>query len=107
MAESESAKVLSSQSNVAVVQLPSRRYPGSVIQGDSLFSLLSDTLDVLDALKGQPDSEAFHTALSVAVRLEERLAHYISICEANGIESALRSERSTKDYSALIDQGSE
>ena len=103
MSEAVSAKVLSSLSNLAVVQLPTRLYPGSVIQGDSLFSLLSDTLNVLEELKDQPDSEAFHAALSVAERLEGRLAHYISVCEANGIEWTFRSERSTEDYTSIAD----
>ena len=105
MAESELAKVLSSQPNVAVVQLPSRQYPGSVIQGDTLFSLLSDMLDILEELRDQPGSEAFHVAFSVAQSLEARLVHYVSTCEANGIDWTLKLDRSTKDYAALIDQG--
>ena len=105
MPETEYAKILSSQSNVAVVQMPSRHYPGSVVQGDSLTSLLSDTLDVLEELKGQPDSEAFHAAFSVAERLEERLQHYISICESNGIKWTFKLKRRTEDYASLIDLG--
>ena len=105
MAEAEYAKILSSQSNVAVVQLPSREYPGSVIQGDSLMSLLSDTLDVLEELKGRPDGEAFHAALSVAERLEDRLQHYNAICETNGLKRTFESHRRPEDYSSLIDHG--
>ena len=36
------AEVLDSTTNRAVVQLPNRQFPGSVIQGDTLFSLLRE-----------------------------------------------------------------
>ncbi len=76
MAESDVAKVLSAQSNIAVFQLPTRNYPGSVVQGDSLYSLFPDAIDLLEELKSQPDSEAFHAAYSIAERLEDQLRHY-------------------------------
>ena len=41
-----SAKILEVGANGAVVQLPERKYPGIVIQGDSLSVLISDFEDL-------------------------------------------------------------
>ena len=53
--EQEYATLLTPAWNHAVVQLPGRRFPGVVFQGDSLFLLLEQVREVREALDaGQP-----------------------------------------------------
>jgi len=82
--------------------MPNREYPGAVVQGDSLYSLFSDALDIVEELKADPDSEAFHAAFSFTERLEDRLRHYIEVCEAHGIKWDFDVSRSTTDFASLL-----
>jgi len=96
-------EIYSELSNHGIVRMPGREYPGAVVQGDSLFSLFSDALDIVEELKDNSESDAFHAAFSVAERLEDRLRHYIEVCESNGIEWNFNVSRSTQDYATLLD----
>ena len=102
--KTEPIDIYSEQSNFGVVRMPRREFPGAVIQGDSLYSLFSDAVDVVETLQSSPDSEAFHAAFSVAERLEERLRNYIEVCEAHGIEWKFDVSPSTADYASLINE---
>jgi hypothetical protein len=68
--------VISEGSNCVVVQMPGRRYPGLVLQGDSLRILLdsAEELCELCASAGPDASEA-------AAMLKEKLAGYLSAYE--------------------------
>jgi len=69
--------VLSEVSNCPVVQMPGRRYPGIVIQGDTLRTLLADVEDVavLCGDVGKPE-------LSDAVTgIKEALIGYVRVYE--------------------------
>jgi hypothetical protein len=50
----EYAKILSSEANRAVVQMPGRSFPGAVLQGDQLLQLLQD----VDFVYGKAKEEA-------------------------------------------------
>jgi len=101
--ETKSIEVYSELNNSSVVRMPERQYPGVVIQGDSLFSLFSDSIDLLEELKEKPDSEAFHAAYSVAERLEGHLRHYIEVCEKHGIKWAFNRKKSVLEFEHLIE----
>ncbi|RBP46603.1 DUF6959 family protein [Arenicella xantha] len=101
--ESEKADILSHQSNVAVVKLPSREYPGSVVQGDSLLILHSEIMEVLAELSKTPEKDAFYAAFMAAEKLEDRLMHYIAVCKAHGIENNFKIEHSYKRYEHLVE----
>jgi hypothetical protein len=54
------ARLLTEATNYAVVQLPGRRFPGVVFQGDSLDGLIGD----LEEVATEPDSPEQKAALS-------------------------------------------
>jgi hypothetical protein len=95
-------EVYSDADNNGVVRMPKRHYLGSVIQGDALFLLHGDAMDLLEELKHNPGSYAFYKAYSVAKSLEDRLNHYIDVCGQGGISLDFRIECSVYDYDEPI-----
>lgn len=91
-------EIFSDERNNAVVRLPETRYLGSVIQGDSLFLLHADAMDILEELKHNTGSYVFYKAYEVAKNLELRLQHYITTCNKHEIELNFRIEVSVFDY---------
>lgn len=73
--------ILSQAINAAVVQLPGRRFPGIVLQGDSLRNLLSCATTVIEEFEHGDTSEAIDAAkelvelLQVYVRAYESAMH--------------------------------
>lgn len=81
---SAEAVVLSDATNVAVVQLPGRRFPASAIQGDSLANLHSLALDLRRRASQSTDEELADTATELHELLHARLLHYQQVLLANG-----------------------
>ena len=79
------AQVLEAENNVAVVQLAGRKYPGILIQGDSISILLSDLKDVRNAINKSDRLSASTTLDAIEERLEASLAYYESVLEKRGI----------------------
>ena len=90
--------IFSEAVNNGVVRMPERNYLGSVIQGDTLFLLHGDAMDILEELKHNPGSYAFYKAYSIAKALEDRLEHYIKVCKEHRIKLDFRIECSVYDY---------
>src|SRR5262245_3229858 len=82
----QQVEVLSAATNASILRMPGRRFPGVLVQGDSLSILLDEALDVLAALSDKPDSEAFDAALNLAETLESLLAHYETTLNQKGLE---------------------
>jgi len=95
-------EIFSDLANNGVVRMPERNYLGSVIQGDALFLLHGDTMDILEELKHNPGSYAFYKAYSIAKSLEDRLNHYIDVCKENDVKLDFRIECSVYDYDEPI-----
>jgi len=95
-------EVFSDAVNNGVVRMPERNYLGSVIQGDSLFLLHGEAMDILEELKHNPGSYAFYKAYSVAKSLEDRLTHYIEVCAVNDVKLDFNIECSVYDYDEPI-----
>lgn len=80
----DSARILSSATNMAVVQLPGRQYPGLVIPGDSLAAMVATIRNVQRLARGTdglPEDHAIHDEIAdLAEALESRLSHYQSVC---------------------------
>ncbi len=84
MIQTKSIEVFSEASNRAVVRMPGRRFPGVVIQGDSLSLLVSAARLVRE---GVPQGGALQeTANELFDLLSGYLAHYESVLAENGIE---------------------
>jgi hypothetical protein len=79
-------EIFSEATNSPVVRMPSRRFPGVLIQGDSLSVLFDEAMTIVEALSESKDSEAFVTALEMAERLEAHLLHYEDTLKSHGID---------------------
>jgi len=86
----------------AVIRLPDRNVLGSVIQGDTLFLLHAELIDVLEEHKHTPGSDLFYRIFQLAKGIEKRLEHYIEVCDKHDIELAFSIECSTEDYEDLL-----
>jgi hypothetical protein len=68
--------------NAAIVRLPARRFPGLLIQGDSLSLLARDARKLAIALRVSADLHEM--ADDLARHLADLLAYYASSLAANG-----------------------
>jgi hypothetical protein len=84
--ETKQIEVYSEASNNAIVRMPTRRFPGVVLQGDSLAILFAGAMDLLERLDPTREEELFYTALSLAEDLEARLKHYEAVISEHGFQ---------------------
>jgi hypothetical protein len=83
----EPIEVLDLQPNAAVVRCPGRRYPGIVVQGDTLHSLYLTAASLsarLRELGASPDDVG--DAREIAGRLEEFVLHYQDVLSGRGVD---------------------
>jgi hypothetical protein len=76
-------EIYSDATNAVVMRHPGRRFPGFLIQGDSLYSLCLEADDVCAAL-GR-DAPGFDRANRLRNRLWSALAHYRSTLDEHQI----------------------
>jgi hypothetical protein len=88
-----SAPILAEVPNSGIVQLPGRRFPGVVVQGDSLSSMFDELASALRHAKHRRDEKGYYATFAVASRLQELLAAY---------ENTLGAIGSSLPYSAAI-----
>jgi hypothetical protein len=81
----EEVEVWSSAVNAAIVRMPGRRFPGVVIQGDSLSALLAHALSLVESLAGGRRQEAFNTAVYLANSLQGSIEHYERTLSERGL----------------------
>ncbi|WP_217179547.1 hypothetical protein [Streptomyces sp. AC495_CC817] len=79
------AELFTDPGNDAVVRLPPRRFPGVLIQGDSLSIIRADVAEIVAACDQGDIGEAREAAALVLAHLDELLARYGTALEANGI----------------------
>lgn len=68
-----------------VVEVPGRRFPGAVIMGDTLGSIVRELEEAKITLKSAPD-DAAETIDYVLARLRTLWVHYEDVLKENGIE---------------------
>ena len=83
---SESAELLSRGINYAVVQLPGRRFPGVVVQGDSLNNLVVQLQKLRSLAESHADEELTGGLTELHDILREASLHYERVCLERGIE---------------------
>lgn len=77
--------LLSSPVNFAVIQLPLRKYPGVVVQGDTLLGIVT-TLSRMQKLLTKGDLEELRVEIdSMEEEFSEVLKHYRKICAEHSI----------------------
>jgi hypothetical protein len=79
MSTVEGPELLAREGNVAVIQMPGRRFPGLFIQGDTLATIrqLFDSVPDASELPGE--------VLEVRDRINELMSYYESVLQARGI----------------------
>jgi len=90
-----SAPVLSDIPNSGIVHMPGRRFPGVVLQGDSLSSVFDGLVGALNSAKTQRDDEAYYSIFIALDKFQKLLLAY---------EEALRSTGSELPYPVSISE---
>ena len=86
----EEVEIYSDSSNVAVIRHPGRRYPRSLVQGDSLQALCSSADEAIRALDARDLEEARDCMVEVRDILLGRLAHYNEVLGKYGMALLFR-----------------
>ena len=79
-------EIYSQATNIPVIRMPGRKFPGSVIQGDSLMVLVGLAKEVFEKVKNSDDADLVYGALELKELLEERIEHYESVMEKSGMK---------------------
>lgn len=91
--ERAEVELYSRDGNVAVVRLPQRRFPGLLMQGDSLSTLAGDARELAAALRTGADPNDL--ADDLAEQLSDMLAFYAATLAAHGIPLPYNPQRLT------------
>lgn len=85
--ETKPVDIYSEKSNFAIVRMPHRHYPGSVVQGDSLHLLWDLARVIAEGVRdGQTTSEEFMGAVEDLHNfLLDRLLHYQAVILKEGL----------------------
>jgi hypothetical protein len=81
-------EVYSEETNLAVIKPPGRKFPGSVIQGDSLRELCNLATSVAKRIQElHPTNEELQSEVKeLANQLVARILHYQDVMTKHGIE---------------------
>ena len=79
------AELLSRPVNFAVVQLPERRFPGVVFQGDTLHALTQQVDEILELLRVGDFVGLVAELEDVSEKLRGAQTHYEHVCSERGI----------------------
>lgn len=77
------AELLTDQGNNAVLRLPGRKFPGVLMQGDSLHALVETVREAVSAIEAGQD--AADIVRGIAAELEEVQARYDAALSAHGL----------------------
>lgn len=86
MTEPATAEILSRMTNSGIVQMPGRKFPGVVIQGDSLSTLFDQVCVCLEQAKQHQDEEVYYDILMLAETLQGQLINYETTLNELGLE---------------------
>jgi hypothetical protein len=75
----EVVEIFSDQTNAAVLRHPGRKFPGVLVQGDTLYSLCRRADDACTGAKGLVQSDAYEELNDLRNHLWSLLNHYKSV----------------------------
>ncbi len=81
----EPVEIYSDSTNAAILRHPSRRYPGCLIQGDTLYSLMR-TLEDVQASGSSLTEDAADGLADVIEHLRKLIEHYKTVLNNHNIE---------------------
>jgi hypothetical protein len=84
--ELKQLEVFSEESNYGIVRMPGRRFPGCVVQGDSLSILYVLARSICERVAGSADEELTGDAADLLNQLGDRLKHYERVLAEHRIE---------------------
>jgi hypothetical protein len=87
-------EVYTQASNLAIVRMPGRKFPGVVVQGDSLSILYELAISILKRVEITSDTELIDEAKELTQLLAGRLQFYEAILQKHGIELPYNSAKS-------------
>lgn len=79
-----SVEIYSDATNAAVMRHPDRKFPGMLIQGDSLDNMYQMALGALSG--AEPDSDHWHDLKELVDQLEPRVKLYAKVLKEHGLE---------------------
>lgn len=79
-------EMLTDQGNNAVLRLPGRKYPGVLVQGDSLNALVGTIREALSAVEAGQTSEAADILRSLALQFEDVQERFEGALSRYGIQ---------------------
>jgi hypothetical protein len=93
--KSRTVEILSGATNAAVVQLSGRRFPGIVVQGDTLhsWSVLADSLMLRVSATANIDPEVALEMVELADLIRGHLDAYEDVLRARGLELPYPTDR--------------
>lgn len=83
---SAQVEVWSTSTNGSLVRMPGRRYPGVVIQGDSLSVLFDRAMWLVERAAETRDMEGLGVAVELAEQLHAQAEHYEAVLAARGVD---------------------
>lgn len=83
--QTETFEVYSNTTNMPVIRHPGRQFPGVLIQGDTLHSVISSLRDLAAALPASTAEDALGDLEFSLEILEDMLAHYEATLSTHGI----------------------
>lgn len=84
--EKHELEVYSTASNAVVVRAPGRRFPGVIVQGDTLHAFHLMAASVAEQVAGDPNEELSGEAAALRDGLAGLLTHYEAVLGAHGLE---------------------
>lgn len=88
----EEIEIHSDQTNAAIMRHPGRRFPGLLIQGDTLFSLWWQADRACAVAHGRLTEDEYHEIEELRDRLRAYLDHYKRVLEEHQIQLPFSSE---------------
>lgn len=80
----ESVEIYSDATNAAVMRHPGRRFPGVLIQGDTLFILSETARELCDAARGKLSDDDYIGLSDLRDRLRGLVDHYKQVLGEHG-----------------------
>jgi hypothetical protein len=77
-------EILSDASNASVIRHPDRKFPGVLVQGDTLYSLCVAADEACAAAQGRLDTESYAELNELRNRLRALLSHYKVVLAEHG-----------------------
>jgi hypothetical protein len=79
-------EVYSEVTNSGIVRMPGRRFPGVVLQGDTLSILFYDAIEIFERVRNTTDEDLYLTTLGIAQQLKAHLLNYETVLREHGID---------------------